>query len=222
MTERHDDIRAKLASHADGGLDDDEELVVEDYLAGNPDARAELDELRQVIARVRGSEPRPDHEPDWDALAAAIDAACVAPPGWLTRLRAGFEWRHAALVGVGVAAIAVLVMWPDSAPPELVSDPDPGIHIDDFELDEDELPTIDDLEPAQLDELLSSLTTDLAEDDYLLSADIAIEWSDAEIGYATGFGLDLYAEPDYARWLEDLDEAEIDALDELLDEAQAG
>ena len=225
MTERYDDIRTKLATHADDGLDDEDRLLAEEYVAGSADAQAELDELGQVIARVRGLEPRPEREPDWDALAADIGAACVAPaPSFVARLYAGLEWRHAAVVGVAVAAIAMLLMWPESSPSQVAGEPSPGLDIEDFELDEAEAPTVDDLKPAQLDELLLSLATDLAEDDYLLSADIAVEWGgdDSELGYATGFGLDLYAEPAYAGWLEGLDEAELDALDDLLDEEQAG
>jgi hypothetical protein len=98
-----------LAAHAAGGLSPAETAEVEAYLAVHPEARAELDQIGRLLDDVRAAQPRvQDSEPDWDAMAREIGAACdAAPPArwWWRRLPA----RPVALATAGALAVVVAI-----------------------------------------------------------------------------------------------------------------
>ncbi len=81
-----------VAAYAAGGLDPAEAAKVEELLARDDDARAELIEIRKALAAVKAARPLPASEPDWDAMAREIRQACAgddpAGPGWLARVAA--------------------------------------------------------------------------------------------------------------------------------------
>lgn len=56
--------------------------------------------------------------------------------------------------------------------------------------------------------------------DHVLSDDLVAEWTGADDDglYGTGFGLDVFAEPDYEDWLDGISDADLDTLDTLLQE----
>ena len=99
---------------------------------------------------------------------------------------------------------------------------------------------LDELDERALDELAGNLTSEFAadgeteEDDSgvdgepVLSPEMAAEWADlgnrpdAEPAEQADFDLALFAEPDYESWLDDLSEAELDALEAYLAKEQAG
>jgi hypothetical protein len=99
-----------LAAHAAGGLSPAEAAKVEAYLVAHPEARAELDEIGRLLDDVRAAQPRErDAEPDWNAMAREISAACdAAPPArssWWRRLPA----RPVALATTGALAVVVAI-----------------------------------------------------------------------------------------------------------------
>src|SRR4051812_27607595 len=101
----HDDrdARALLGvwAHRPGDLTADERAAVEALLARDPAARAEADQLRGVIERVRALPP--EGEPSWSALAASIRASCeAAPRSWWARV-----WPLPLVAGGLLAAAAV-------------------------------------------------------------------------------------------------------------------
>lgn len=105
-----------LAAYADGGLTDAERQRVEAYLADNPQARRELDEIRSMITLVRDNPPEPAREPDWTAtsvgIAEAVDAEAARPVGLGGRVRAwlaGLLTPRYALGGLAMAAAAVIL-----------------------------------------------------------------------------------------------------------------
>ncbi|HTE50454.1 MAG TPA: hypothetical protein VK698_06250, partial [Kofleriaceae bacterium] len=108
-----------LAAHASGGLDPAEAAEVEAHVAAHPEARAELDAIARVLAEVRAAEPRPEREPDWDAMAGEIRRACFDQET-SRRSRAGrlaallpARWRaapFAARLGAAAAGAAVVAL----------------------------------------------------------------------------------------------------------------
>ena len=98
-----------LAAYADGGLRADEVAEVESLLAASPEARAELEAIRRLLADARGA-GAPEGEPDWDSMARAIHRACdEAPPS-----RFAWLWRPGRLVAIGglaAAATAVVLVF---------------------------------------------------------------------------------------------------------------
>src|SRR5262245_50350989 len=107
MKKRTSDL---LAAYADGGLGGGEAAEVEALLAQSPEARAELEAIRRLLADAR-SAARSGVEPDWDAMAREIRRACEeAPsPGLLRRARAWFTTPKMVIGGAAAAACAVAI-----------------------------------------------------------------------------------------------------------------
>jgi len=237
-----------LAAYAAGELDGDEAAAVEERLAADPTARAEMESAREAITATRRAQPRPEIEPAWDEMAREIAAECDraqaerARPGLLETLLDRIRAPRYAAAAVCVATAALLVVLalrdreaatphPDRAPVD-VAKKTPTT--DQRPLPDLRASEIEELDESELEALLADLTGQAVEEiepaERLLPAELVAEWAgvaaddpdQGELGYATGFGLDVFAEPNYETWLEDLAEAEIDALAEYLDEVQAG
>ncbi|HUH02707.1 MAG TPA: hypothetical protein VML75_11995 [Kofleriaceae bacterium] len=223
-----------LAAYADGGLTGSERARVEAYLAADPQAQADVEALRAVINATRAVQPRPATEPAWDEMARAIRAACrdagpVPPRGVIGWLRELLRPRYAGSVLVVAAAVVLLVVWSgrrDAAGPGPELATTERVAVSPTTTD-DRLPgvlgwraeEIEDLESAELDVLLAELDPaaiseieDPAED--AVMPDEAIpDWSLAESSSGED---DFFGMPDYGALLDELSEAEIDALDAFL------
>jgi hypothetical protein len=188
VKKRPSDRRAAelLAAHAAGGLTPAETAEVEAYLATHPDARAELDQIGRLLDDVRAAQPRDrESEPDWNAMAREIGAACdAAPPArswWWRRLPA----RPVALATGGalavVVAIAVLSRGDQAtrpaaetaattAPPREAAPPDQAVETEadadmDAELAELRDPVLGDLSGEELERLERDLDREAADED---------------------------------------------------------
>ena len=78
---------------------------------------------------------------------------------------------------------------------------------------------IEDLEDEELDALLESLGTDSAEDEVLADW---IEDDQTAPSYAGDSEPGLFAEPDYERLMNQVNDEDVEALHEWLDKARAG
>jgi anti-sigma-K factor RskA len=116
MNDRPDDMDELLAAYALDAVDDDERRVVEAYLVSNPEARAEVDEHREVMSLVvSGAEPA---DGVWDRIVDALDGRQeTAPepgpelakvlPAKQRKSRAGW-WLGGLAAAAAVAVIAAL------------------------------------------------------------------------------------------------------------------
>ncbi len=95
---RTDDL---LAAYADGGLSPDEASAVEELLARSPEARAELEAIRRLLAEARAAEaPVEGSEPDWDQMARVIQRAARDAPA------PRFAWLRAPRRVLAIGALA--------------------------------------------------------------------------------------------------------------------
>jgi hypothetical protein len=222
-----------LAAYADGGVTDEERAVVEQYLDENPHAREELDAIRELVVRTRAAVPRPVEEPEWSTMARRIIAMCDRdedePASAWQRARdwlaSAFRPRNAVLLGAAVAAIVMFALWrggdlpgPDQAPEQAIARDDDGAHRLDRAPDNrpDSRPEVD---WNAVDDILAESAE---EDDGDVEGGDDGDGDEAALEYAVGGGLELFAEPDYESWLDDLSAEELDALDALLKDTQAG
>ncbi|MBI1913816.1 MAG: zf-HC2 domain-containing protein [Planctomycetes bacterium] len=138
-----------LTAYVDGELRDEERARVEAWLAGNPEARAEVEAQQHLKALwERCPVPGPDALAWDDVLArveSALDAAATedaltrfGPPRTPPRSR----WRWAAWAAV--AAAILLTVWLG----QRVAPPDDGSDSESFELVSDTDVVIDDMDPA--------------------------------------------------------------------------
>lgn len=205
-----------LALYAAGGLEPVEAEEVEALLAGDASATAELESIRGLLDDVREVAPKPDGEPDWQAISASIREACDAP-GFGTRIRRRVSAKFA-LPGLVAAAAAVAIVIGvtrsgdpaartariDGGPPapELAESPPIEIDIDiDVDLADGrpaELEELSDDELAALDESLGDIEPMLATDD-----------SDSEP--AQDDSLEVFDEPEYD-WVDDLSEEQLERV----------
>ena len=90
---RHEEVRDLVAVHALDALDGSDLAFVEAHLAGCPNCRADLKELREVAALLVAPEA-PPHD-SWDRLLAGLDEAArpTAAPPVLPRLSPGASPR---------------------------------------------------------------------------------------------------------------------------------
>lgn len=99
----------KLTAYALGELDADERAVVEAALAGSPEARAAVEEIRATAGRLTSelaAEPCPDLTPAQRAALSTPAAAKVVPfPWWRAWRTAGIAAAAACVVGVMAGAI---------------------------------------------------------------------------------------------------------------------
>lgn len=231
-----------LAAYADGGVDDEERAIVEQYLAENPAAREELEAIRELVARTRNAVPRPVEEPEWSKMARRIIAMCELEQDeprsvwqragdWLAR---AFRPRPALLLGAAATAIVLFAVWRGSGTPGAGNTPRLPIATDhSASRTGDETATSD--RPDSRPEVDWGAVEDILAESAGDSDDAAASPGDPNSGpdddpnsdddevleYAVG-GLELFAEPDYESWLDDLSADELDALYELLRETQAG
>jgi hypothetical protein len=225
MTKRASDL---LAAYADGGLRPDEAAEVEALLARSPEARAELEAIRRLIAEARAAEPR-ESEPDWDEMARSIHRACdAAPPArfaWLWRPRlvmigalAAAGAAAALFIALGgdggeVAPRTAVAPAPEATPPAQVEpreeEPFPGLRE----------PEVDELSDDELADLDGALETDDLGDEGFIADLLAAGSGDDGDG-----GLDVFDDdPLTADELADeLPPDAIEKIDRFLAEVSAG
>jgi len=110
---RPEDLEALLGAYALDAVDDDERRAVEDYLATNPRARAEVQQHREV-ATMLAFTGAPAPEGLWDRIAASLEGQPPEPGPELakvlpmSRRRRRERWILAGLAAVVVALIALL------------------------------------------------------------------------------------------------------------------
>ena len=113
MTAEEDMYDELLGAYALDALGDDERRLVDNYLRVNPQARKEVDELRNVATMMAWTSMEP---PDglWDRIAGSIGATAPAPTptGELARVlpMAGKRSRFNALAASAIAVAAALVI----------------------------------------------------------------------------------------------------------------
>lgn len=236
MSERDDDRRPTaeelLAAYASGGLRGAEAAEVEELVARDPAARAELDAMRTTLAAVRAAEPVPAEEPDWEQMASDIRAACVQPPpGLWQRLRGVFAplrgRRGQVALGLAVTAAAALVIVllvgrgreQASEPVQVATttpadagagDPvqplrAPGEEVRVAEIEELDEPELEALEVAAAQAELTA--EELAELEQLATS-LAPAEGDLELG--------MFEDSGYDDWLAGMSESDLDLLEEEL------
>jgi anti-sigma factor RsiW len=105
---RPNDVRPELlAAYLDGELDPPTRRQVEEWLAGHPDAAAEVEGQRRLL-RVWHETPPPEPAPArWAALFTTVEAAVAdLPRRWPRRGLRGVAWVAAAVTAAAVAAVA--------------------------------------------------------------------------------------------------------------------
>jgi hypothetical protein len=234
-----------LAAYAAGALEGEEAAAVEELMAADPSARAEMEALREVVLAARQAQPRPEREPAWDEMAREIAAECDRQPARARRegllqvlLRPLRRPRYigAAACAVAAAAALLLVLRGGSPADDPAMQPDPArtaaaeATIDAGANGALRATELEELDATELEELLTELALleEIDSADALLPQEVVAEWVGLEIAEDRENGLgpapepELFAEPNYENWLENLAEAEIDALAAYLDEIQAG
>lgn len=238
-----------LAAYAAGALEGDEAASVEEHMASHPEARAEMEALRDAIVELRRAKPAPAREPDWQAMRQSILADCDGPerkPARRSRLGAAARallGPRAAIASAAVVAAAAALVLATRTPSQPGSAPElaPDRRAAEAEASPAEAPRIelgavdlDDLDEPELETLLGELNLDtlreIGPEDSLLPDDMAADWAglpsaardDDEDLYAAAFEVGVFAEPDYEDWLDGFAEADIEALLDFLDESEAG
>jgi anti-sigma factor RsiW len=98
----------ELSAFVDGELDDVARHRILQQLADNPDAAAEVDELRRFDRLFEQCPPAEPSEEAWDALLGRIETGIANPPAPIRRWRA---WL-ASIVATAAAALAVVFLTP--------------------------------------------------------------------------------------------------------------
>jgi anti-sigma factor RsiW len=221
-----------LAAYADGGLAPDEAAEVEALLAKSPEARAELEAIRRLLAEARSAEAR-SSEPDWDQMARSIHSAALAAPA----PRLAWLWRPRRVLAIGalaaVAAAAVLFVilrggQPDRAPREAATTPVAPAASAHTESAADPLPAlrepeVDELSADELADLEGELDADdLGDDgfiaDLLAAGDSGDEEADEPEAFAVFDDNPLTAD----ELADELPADAIEKIDRFLAEASAG
>jgi anti-sigma-K factor RskA len=113
--DRPNDIDELLGAYALDAVDDDERRAVEDYLASNPGARAEVDQHREVATLLAFSDATAP-ERLWDRIASSItamDADAPEPGPELAKVlpaRRPTRWRWWLGALAAAAVVAVLAL----------------------------------------------------------------------------------------------------------------
>lgn len=128
----NDDEKAELVAYLDGELDETATQAVEAKIAGDADARAELDALKQTWGML---DYLPKTEPSVNFTHRTLERLTLENMGtpmartmlvaggrvsWLTA--AG--WAASLLLTLGVGYFASTKIWPDAPPPEPIADAD--------------------------------------------------------------------------------------------------
>jgi len=99
-----------LAAYASGELDDDERQQVEQLLADNASARADLEDIQTLLDSVRAAKPTGSEEPAWDLMADDIRLHIDADnEGLIYAIRRLF--RRPVVLGFAASACAALVVF---------------------------------------------------------------------------------------------------------------
>lgn len=198
-------------AHRPADLTDDERRRVEELVARLPAAARQADEARAMIARV-AQLPAEGAEPVWSDLERAIRVACDEAPSsrWARFVDAMRGWKPAAGIGAGlVVAMAAFALW-------IGRGPDGG----------DEVAAID----QQVDRALAGLEAGGAE-----GPDEPDDTSDEPGDTVAPDGASLAGWDEIAptdellddiasdlAWIDELDDAELDAVSAWLDAQEPG
>jgi anti-sigma factor RsiW len=100
------DPQTLLAAYADGAVHGEERQAVLRYLEQHPQAAAEVEEMRLLLAQAR-SEDVPGQAPSWDKMSANIlaETAVQAPPA-----QDSVWWQRPQTALYGVMAAALVLM----------------------------------------------------------------------------------------------------------------
>ena len=104
MTRGSDDLDSRLSAFLDDELSADEELSVQELLKSSPDARAELDAVREARDRVRAL-PLLEPPPEVAALFRAVRQGATVSP------LVGAPRRRARSRAVVMSVIATAAFW---------------------------------------------------------------------------------------------------------------
>jgi anti-sigma factor RsiW len=122
MSTLNDEDRANLAAFLDGELDEETTQALEAKLNRDPEARQEVETLRQAYAMLDYL-PRPEPSPNFThrtmerlALApSAVETGKVpARPSW--RWWGALTWTIAVLLALGLGTLAGHILWPTEQP----------------------------------------------------------------------------------------------------------
>src|SRR5262245_2649091 len=118
MDENHGEWTDKLSDYLDGELPASERAAVDSHLAGCAECARVLADLKRVVARAQGLEPRPPQNDLWTAIVAQIEqrpAGHAANPGNLvpfgTRRRVTFTLPQLAAAAVLLIAVSAGLAW---------------------------------------------------------------------------------------------------------------
>jgi anti-sigma factor RsiW len=126
----NDDEKAELVAYLDGELDEAATQAVEAKVAADPDARAELDALKQtwgMLDFLPKASPSPNFtNRTMERLTLENMPAAKTMPmtGRASRWLVGVGWAAAVLLAIGAGYWATTLLWPAPPPPDPISDAD--------------------------------------------------------------------------------------------------
>jgi hypothetical protein len=211
-----------LAAYASGAaLSDEERTAVEAFLEQSPAARDDVTAIGGLLDELRAAQPEPPAARE--AVVRAVRIACAAPApargplGWLRR-----RWTIAVPAGLAAAAAAVLAVQlasrssalepaPPAPPPAPIAVPeappaDDGVYLDGEAI---VLGDLDDAETAAIDDALDDALIDLGDTGADADGGDELGLDPGALGLLPADSLD---------WVDQLDDAAIDALDRWLAE----
>ncbi len=109
MTLRPEEIEELLGAYALDAVDDDERRQIEEYLATNPRARAELQQHREV-ATMLAITGAPAPEGLWDRIAASIEGQAPEPGPELAKVLPHRRRPWGVIAAGAIAAVAAAVV----------------------------------------------------------------------------------------------------------------
>lgn len=198
-----------VAAYADDGLTPDQTAQVSDYLAQHPQASGQARELRALCEELRAAATRPATEPAWPDMARSIRTAIATRPRWFSRLAQLCSTRPArsvlATAAVAALGLAVLVLQPN---PERANRDDSPLTAQALERELGiALPTVAEMWRRQ---------------DIVFELDMQEEITDETTHDATHdddeHDIDFLVAPTLSPWIDQLDAAELSAVEAELDE----
>jgi hypothetical protein len=123
-----------LAAYADGELAPAEQRRVEAWLAGHPEARADVEAQRRLSGLFEDTAPRPPADDRWAEVLTGVERCLASPP--VGRPAWG---RRAAVAAIGAAAAAALLVLavrppPGDAPQAVPEEPWPVVSAEDIDI----------------------------------------------------------------------------------------
>jgi len=108
----HQEFSDKLSEYLDGELSAAERAAVENHLAGCAECAAVLADLKRIVARAKGLEPRPPQADLWSGIAARIEQpAAGAVVAFAPRQRVSFTLPQALAAGLLIALVSGGLAW---------------------------------------------------------------------------------------------------------------